>query len=110
MLKRVAATLKAQLRSSSDILARYGGEEFIMLVDGGDAAGAEAIAERLRESVHALAEPHEQASPARRVTISVGVCTRVPQEEADGRSLMAAADAALYLAKQGGRNRGMAAG
>lgn len=110
VLKRVAATLKAQLRSSSDILARYGGEEFIMLVDGVDAAGAEAIAERLRESVHALAEPHEQASPARRVTISVGVCTRVPQEEADGRSLMAAADAALYLAKQGGRNRGMAAG
>jgi len=105
VLKRVAAALKAQQRSSADVFARYGGEEFVMLVNGVDAAGAQGIAERLRESVHALEEPHEKSPVARRVTISIGVCTAVPQEEADGRCLMDAADAALYRAKQGGRDR-----
>lgn len=105
VLKRVAAALMAQLRSSDDLFARYGGEEFVMLASGVDAAMAGEIAERLRESVYALEEPHEQSRIAHCVTISVGVCTRVPQEEADGRSLMEAADAALYRAKQNGRNR-----
>ncbi|MGB3394653.1 MAG: GGDEF domain-containing protein [Stenotrophomonas sp.] len=105
VLKRVAAALKAQLRSSADIFARYGGEEFIMLVDGVDAATAGEIAERLRESVRALEEPHAKSSSAPWVTVSVGVCTGVPQEEADGRSLLDAADAALYRAKLGGRDR-----
>jgi diguanylate cyclase (GGDEF)-like protein len=105
VLKRVTAALTAQLRSSADIFARYGGEEFIMLVNGVDAAKAGEIAERLRESVQALEEPHERSQVAHCMTISVGVCTRVPQEEADGRNLMAAADAALYSAKQDGRNR-----
>lgn len=105
VLKRVAAVLMAQLRSSADIFARYGGEEFVMLVSGVDAAIAGAIAERLRESVYALEEPHAASQAAHCVTVSVGVCTRVPQGEADGRNLMDAADAALYRAKQDGRNR-----
>ena len=105
VLKRVAATLKAQQRSSSDIFARYGGEEFIMLVNGVDAGGAVGIAERLRESVRELAEPHEKSQAARCVTISVGVCSAVPQEEADGHNLMDGADAALYRAKLEGRDR-----
>lgn len=105
VLKRVAAALMAQLRSSDDLFARYGGEEFIMLVNGVDAAMAGEIAERLRESVYALEEPHEKSQVAHCVTISVGVCTRMPQEEADGRSLMDAADTALYRAKLGGRNK-----
>jgi len=95
VLKRVAAALSAQLRSPADVFARYGGEEFVMLVVGADAAMAGGIAERLRETVLALQEPHEGSQVARWVTVSVGACTAVPREEADGRSLMDAADAAL---------------
>ena len=109
VLKRVAAALTAQLRSSADVFARYGGEEFVMLACGVEAGKAGEIAERLCESVRGLAEPHAKSQVADCVTISVGVCTRVPQEDADGRNLMAAADGALYRAKQAGRNRVMAA-
>lgn len=105
VLQQVAMALKAQLRSSADIFARYGGEEFIMLANGVDAEAALAIARRLRESVLALAEPHEKSQVAGCVTISVGVSTGIPREEADGRSLMDAADAALYRAKLEGRDR-----
>ncbi len=110
VLKRVATALAAQRRSSADVFARYGGEEFIMLIAGVEAATAGEIAERLRASVQALAEPHARSHEAGCVTVSIGVCTAVPQEEADGRSLMSAADAALYRVKQEGRNRVMAAG
>ncbi|HBN52841.1 MAG TPA: diguanylate cyclase [Stenotrophomonas sp.] len=105
VLKRVAAALSAQLRSPADVFARYGGEEFVMLVAGADAAMAGGIAERLRQTVLALQEPHEGSQVARWVTVSVGACTAVPREEADGRGLMDAADAALYRAKLEGRDR-----
>ncbi|WP_413459957.1 diguanylate cyclase [Herbaspirillum huttiense] len=105
VLKRVAAALQAGLQRPADLLARYGGEEFILLMEGLTPAQAADTAEALRESVHALAEPHAKSLVAHRVTISVGVCTRCVGGEADGRQLMAAADAALYRAKLGGRNK-----
>ncbi len=105
VLKRVAAALMAQMRASADVFARYGGEGFVMLVNGADADKAGEIGERLRESVQALGEPHGKSQVADCVTISVGICTRIPQTEADGQRLMVDADAALYRAKQGGRNR-----
>ncbi|NUU00276.1 sensor domain-containing diguanylate cyclase [Herbaspirillum robiniae] len=105
VLKRVAETLKGQLKSPTDVFARYGGEEFILLVGGMDKREAKTFAEQLRESVHALEEPHDKSLVNRCMTISVGVCTRSPQEEADGRNLLATADAALYRAKLGGRNK-----
>lgn len=103
-LKRVAAVLKAQLRSTTDIFARYGGEEFVMQVYGIDAATAVEIGERLRESVLAMQMPHAQSQVSPFITISVGVCVLVPQPETDARALLDAADAALYRAKQMGRN------
>ncbi|MRT27548.1 GGDEF domain-containing protein [Herbaspirillum sp. CAH-3] len=105
VLKRVAAALQAGLQRPGDLLARYGGEEFILLMEGLTPSQAAETAETLRESVHALAEPHAKSLVAHRVTISVGVCTRRIEGEADGRQLMATADAALYRAKLGGRNK-----
>lgn len=105
VLKRVAEALRSQLRTPTDLLARYGGEEFILLVSGLDADEAAQTGELLRISVRKLSEPHEKSLVSREVSISVGVCTRRPLSEDDGRLLMAAADAALYRAKLGGRNR-----
>jgi diguanylate cyclase (GGDEF)-like protein len=104
-LKRVAEVLKHQLQSPTDVFARYGGEEFIMLVGGLGREEAKAFAEDLRHSVRALEEPHDKSLAGRRMTISIGVCTRAPEGEADGRSLLATADAALYRAKLGGRDK-----
>jgi diguanylate cyclase (GGDEF)-like protein len=105
VLKRVAAALQGQLQRPGDLLARYGGEEFILLMEGLSPGQAAEVGESLRQTVHALAEPHAKSLVAHRVTISIGVCTRLVQSDADGRLLMSAADAALYRAKLGGRNK-----
>lgn len=105
VLKRVAETLRNQLAAPTDVFARYGGEEFIMLLGGLEKDEARDFGERLRDSVRALEEPHDKSLVNRCMTISVGVCTRAPEEEADGRNLLATADAALYRAKLGGRNK-----
>ena len=110
VLKRVAAALQGQLQRPGDLLARYGGEEFILLMEGLSPRQAAEVAEALRETVYALAEPHAKSLVAHRVTISVGVCTRAVQEGMDGRLLMSAAAAARYRAKLGGRNKVVATG
>lgn len=97
VLIQVAATVRAMLRDC-DQVARLGGEEFIALMPGTPAQEAMAVAARLREALRA------QAGGLPRCTVSIGVaCQRSPDEDFD--SLMARADAALYRAKGGGRDR-----
>lgn len=107
VLKRVAQALKGELTTPGGVFARYGGEEFIMVTSGMDAAQATRFAERLRGSVAALQEPHAKSLIDHHMTISIGVCTRGAEldDDAEGRNLMASADAALYRAKLGGRNK-----
>ncbi|HZG21239.1 MAG TPA: GGDEF domain-containing protein [Herbaspirillum sp.] len=105
VLKRVAETLRAQLQGPDDVLARYGGEEFILLTRDLQPVQAAQLGETLREAVYALAEPHDKSLAERRLTVSVGVCTRQVHEDPDGRLLLDTADAALYRAKLGGRNK-----
>jgi diguanylate cyclase (GGDEF)-like protein/PAS domain S-box-containing protein len=96
VLEAIVACLRLELRSV-DQLGRWGGEEFLLLlpqVDGDEAARA---AERLRERV--AAHPFAPAGP---VTISSGVATWRPGETQ--ATLVARADAAMYRAKNGGRN------
>jgi diguanylate cyclase (GGDEF)-like protein len=107
-LVSVAAALAAVVRRAADTLARYGGEEFVALLPETDAAGATAIAERMRQAVEALNIPNARGLGAR-VTISVGHATVVPGDASGTPTLVAAADAALYQAKRGGRNRAAAA-
>ncbi len=102
VLREVAGRLQVTLRPY-DRVGRYGGEEFLVLLNG-EAEHPEGLFERLR---HAMAdEPfvHEQLSLP--ITISCGVVTYIPQRDGrDGDALLAAADAALYGAKETGRNR-----
>jgi diguanylate cyclase (GGDEF)-like protein len=103
-LQRVATALKASLRLASDFVARYGGEEFVLVLPGTDAAGAWATCDRLRAEVAALALPHEHSVHGI-VTISIGLTAVIPSAGARPEQYLQIADAALYEAKSGGRNR-----
>ena len=101
VLRQLAAVVRSFVRGE-DIAARIGGEEFAVLLPESDVPAARAFAERLREavadSVFVLAgEPH-------RITISIGIAAMAPAR-AERSALMQAADAALYRAKDEGRNR-----
>ena len=101
VLAAVAGAFAHSLRAI-DCAARYGGEEFIALLPGTNAEGALILGERVRDSVRALAIVHAEAEEGI-VTVSVGAACAVPGES--DASLLMRADAALYRAKDGGRNR-----
>ena len=105
VLRQVADTLRACLRGH-DVLGRYGGEEFALLMPGADTAAALAGTERARLAVGR--RPMQAGALSIPVTLSAGVAAY----GADGtnwESLLRSADAALYEAKRGGRNRVAAA-
>lgn len=104
-LRRVAAAMAASVRRPGDVVARYGGEELVALLPNTDADGARHIAERIRQEVAAAGIVHDASSVARRVTVSLGLASMVPTEDADRVTLVARADRALYRAKQDGRDR-----
>jgi diguanylate cyclase (GGDEF)-like protein len=101
VIRQVASALKSQLSRATDIIARYGGEEFVLLLPHLSVTTAEQFAEKLRGGVFGLAIPHVKARPYNQITISVGLCTGIPN---DNNSLYIA-DTALYQAKLKGRNQ-----
>ena len=103
-LRRVADVLATGLRGGCDFVARYGGEEFVVVLPDTGFEGACEVAERMRAAVEALREPHAQ-SPFDIVTISAGVTAVVPGADSRPGQWIEQADAALYEAKRGGRNR-----
>ena len=109
----IASQVAAAARRPADLAARYGGEEFLLLMPLTDAAGAQCVAERVRQLVLNLAIAHED-SPASVVTVSIGVATAWPNDPENGpktvTALLSAADRGLYQAKNGGRNRVVIAG
>ncbi len=104
-LKAVAETLAAGLQRATDHVARYGGEEFVVVLGETDLEDATQTAERLRKKVSEIAIPHDGSATASHVTISIGVATTIPGMDDAPAALVKAADAALYEAKEAGRNR-----
>ena len=100
-LKHVAYLLEAAVRDG-DLVARIGGEEFAVWLPRTQAAAGLEVAERIRESI-AGSTWMWRSSPYI-VTTSCGIAS-YPEPIGDVLNLPAAADAALYRAKQGGRNR-----
>ncbi len=97
VLKTLAQTVMSLIRTT-DFFARYGGEEFALILPNTDAEGAYILAERLRESVE------KTRWPERPVTASFGVAS-LEVGMSNGESLLEAADKALYMSKDRGRNR-----
>ena len=89
----------------SDIVARYGGEEFVILLPDTDSRGAGQIAERCRETIECQSEINQP------ITASFGVSTIVIANPPNttltniAKRLIAEADRALYLSKEGGKNK-----
>lgn len=95
VLQRVARRLREGLRAG-DVVARWGGEEFCVLLPRTEPAAALRLAERLAQAVAADGSP--------RVTVSIGLARARAQAEGF-EAVIRRADAALYQAKQAGRNR-----
>ncbi len=101
-LRGLAQAIRGEVRPVDEV-ARYGGEEFAILLPETPAAGAIAMAERLRHVV--AAQPIGIGSGRKlNLTVSIGLATYPDDADAEG-PLIAAADQALYAAKNGGRNR-----
>jgi diguanylate cyclase (GGDEF)-like protein/PAS domain S-box-containing protein len=105
-LRALARILSAHARRPADLAARYGGEEFALLLPNTGADGCVQVGEEIRDALRELAMLHAQNPPSRLVTVSVGAATGLPsQTTTDCSALVAAADRALYAAKDSGRDR-----
>ena len=96
-IKLVGAALRRYSRKPA-LACRYGGDEFCMILPGTDSEAAATLAERLRANVEGA------LSDGTRITISVGHATLLADEFPSHDKLFDAADAALYSAKEAGRN------
>jgi len=101
VLRDVSTILKAHIRKS-DIAVRFGGEEFVLVLFSNNMEGARLVAERIRADV----ESHEflHGDSPLRVTISIGISAFPDEKIGSADDLMRRADAALYQAKEAGRN------
>ena len=106
VLKRLASVFRDSIRSC-DYVARYGGEEFIVLLPEIDQEQGVTAAERIRDKVSE--EEFGGDGVAVKVTISVGTAS-YPENGEDTESIIRSADAALYEAKESGRNQIIVAG
>jgi len=102
-LKTIAQTLAQAERRAGDVVARFGGEEFVLLLPDTSKQGALEIAAKIQRQIWALALPHADTPPGI-VTVSLGIASLVPSRERLPDDLVRQADAALYRAKQTGRN------
>lgn len=109
-LKRIAGLLGGVAQRPRDVVARFGGEEFILLLPETDAATARMLVGQVEGRIAALAIPHAGSVVADRVTVSIGLGTTVPGEDAAPRAFVALVDRLLYAAKHAGRNRIMQGG
>jgi diguanylate cyclase (GGDEF)-like protein len=100
VLKDMAGFLQEALRSQ-DLVARWGGEEFLILLPDTDEAGGGVVAEKIRRRVEQ--ETFRDGAREFHLTLSFGVAVYRPEQSAD--DCIKAADAAMYRAKNAGRNR-----
>ncbi len=102
-LQRVAQTVLTVARRPRDMAARYGGEEFAVLLPDTSSEIVLRLANALRDSVYEQAIEHN-GSPWKRVTVSIGCVSEIPEYGRPMTELVELADKSLYQAKSAGRN------
>jgi two-component system, cell cycle response regulator len=102
-LRQVAQALRESCRAT-DIVARYGGEEFALILPGVRRDAAHSLLERIRRKVAVMPIRLAGRRKLVSVTVSIGVASW-PEDGAGPQEILASADARLYQAKQGGRDR-----
>lgn len=108
LLKAVAQKFRENLRTI-DIVARYGGEEFAVILLDTSKEDAAIVGEKLRAAIADEPFPGRETQPDKRISVSIGLAT-MPEDASSPAELISQADAALYRAKRGGRNRVCLAG
>ena len=104
-LQRIGEVLQAALKRPGDLAVRYGGEEFTLLLPDTDVDGATTLVQEILDNLRRLGIEH-LTSPLGIVSISAGIAVGYPARQAlTAATLMAAADGALYVAKEQGRDR-----
>ena len=104
VLQAVSKTITQSLNRPGDYAARWGGEEFVVLLPNTDMDGALAIAEKIRMNIGNVLIPCADGTETR-VTVSIGVNSKMPLRFPSREEFIAEADKALYRAKETGRNR-----
>ena len=103
LIRNFSDLLGSFARRPMDLAARVGGEEFALLLHGCDAQSAQAIAAQILSALAERAMPHPASTHSAFATTSIGIAIWKPEQTAE--QLYQAADAALYGAKQAGKNR-----
>jgi diguanylate cyclase (GGDEF)-like protein len=106
-LIEVASTLASMLQRPGDLLARYGGEEFAAVLPDTDATHALQLAEAIRARIRALNISHAHGGAIDHITVCIGIASQNVAYPVESGELIGAADRALYIAKNNGRNRVM---
>lgn len=100
-LRHISNVLEECFGRASDFVARYGGEEFVILNAGSPQDQALAQGEKLLQAVR----EQNSADLGQKITVSIGCCSAVPEKDTNPEKLLQTADAALYRAKNSGRDR-----
>lgn len=104
-LREIAGLLETSFKRSGELPARYGGEEFAVIIPGVEPDVVRRTAEQFCHTVYEHNIAHNTSLVAERVTMSIGMASLVDGSFMDAKRLISQADAALYQAKEQGRNR-----
>lgn len=105
VLQEIATLLRNCAKRPADLVARYGGEEFVVVLPEADEEDIRVVGERIMDAMKERHIPHPDSVTAPYVTVSVGGVSFIPRIEHPDQRIFELADAALYQAKQEGRNR-----
>jgi diguanylate cyclase (GGDEF)-like protein len=103
-LRSIAKVLEGAVHRPSDMACRFGGEEFIVLLPETDLEGAITVAENIRKAIHSLAIAFEESPVRPIVTMSLGAAAAPVDDSFNLEALIGRADAAMYAAKDAGRD------
>ncbi|MGK7933001.1 MAG: diguanylate cyclase [Microcystaceae cyanobacterium] len=104
-LKTVAQTIQQVVNRPADLAARYGGEEFAIILPNTPLSGAVTVAESILASLRQRQLPHRSSPVQPYVTMSLGVCSVIPNSRLNMKDLVETADIALFESKEKGRNQ-----